>query len=50
MAGLVPQGADAATVRATTIANVRYAAEQAAPHGIRSCWSPSMAATCPASS
>ena len=28
MAGLVPQGADAATVRATYIANVRYAAEQ----------------------
>ena len=35
MAGLVPQGADAATVRATYIANVRYAAEQAAPHGIQ---------------
>jgi hydroxypyruvate isomerase len=34
MAGLVPQ-ADAATVRATYIANVRYAAEQAAPHGIQ---------------
>ena len=35
MAGLVPQGADAAAVRATYIANVRYAAEQAAPHGIQ---------------
>ena len=35
MAGLAPQGADAATVRATYIANVRYAAEQAAPHGIQ---------------
>ena len=35
MAGLVPQGADAATVRAAYIANVRYAAEQAAPHGIQ---------------
>ena len=35
MAGLVPQGANAATVRATYIANVRYAAEQAAPHGIQ---------------
>ena len=35
MAGLVPQGADAATVRATYIANLRYAAEQAAPHGIQ---------------
>ena len=35
MAGLVPQGTDAATVRATYIANVRYAAEQAAPHGIQ---------------
>lgn len=34
MAGLVPQGADTATVRATYIANVRYAAEQAMPHGI----------------
>ena len=34
MAGLVPQGADAAIVRATYIANVHYAAEQAAPHGI----------------
>ena len=33
MAGLVPQGADAATVRATYVANVRYAAEQAAQHG-----------------
>ncbi len=35
MAGLVPAGADAATVRATYIANVRHAAEQAAPHGIQ---------------
>lgn len=35
MAGLVPQGVYAATVRATYIANVRYAAEQAAPHGIQ---------------
>ncbi|MFX8215020.1 TIM barrel protein, partial [Acinetobacter baumannii] len=35
MAGLVPQGADAATVHATYIANVRYAAEQAAAHGIQ---------------
>ena len=35
MAGLVPQGADPATVRATYIANMRHAAEQAAPHGIR---------------
>ena len=35
MAGLVPQRTDAATVRATYIANVRYAAEQAAPHGIQ---------------
>ncbi|SDZ81977.1 2-oxo-tetronate isomerase [Acidovorax soli] len=35
MAGLVPQGADAASVRATYIANVRHAAEQAAPHGIQ---------------
>ena len=35
MAGLVPQGVDAATVRATYIANLRYAAEQAAPHGIQ---------------
>ncbi|KAF1022488.1 MAG: 2-oxo-tetronate isomerase [Paracidovorax wautersii] len=35
MAGLVPAGADAQAVRATYIANVRYAAEQAAPHGIR---------------
>ena len=34
MAGLVPQDADAATVRATYIANVRHAAAQAAPHGI----------------
>ena len=34
MAGLVPQGADADAVRATYIANVRYAAKQAAPHGI----------------
>ena len=35
MAGLVPQDADAATVRATYIANVRHAAGQAAPHGIQ---------------
>lgn len=35
MAGLVPQGADAAAVRATYVANVRHAAEQAAPHGIQ---------------
>ena len=35
MAGLVPQGVDAATVRATYISNLRYAAEQAAPHGIQ---------------
>ena len=35
MAGLVPQGEDATTVRATYIANVRYAAEQATPHGIQ---------------
>ena len=35
MAGLVPQDADAATVRATYIANVRHAAAQAAPHGIQ---------------
>ena len=35
MAGLVPQGADATSVRATYIANVRYAAKQAAPHGIQ---------------
>lgn len=35
MAGLVPQGADAAAVRATYIANVRHAAELAAPHGIQ---------------
>ena len=34
MAGLVPQAADAAAVRATYVANVRHAAEQAAPHGI----------------
>jgi hydroxypyruvate isomerase len=34
MAGVVPQGADTATVRASYIANVRHAAEQAAPHGI----------------
>ena len=34
MAGLVPKDADAATVRATYVANVRHAAEQAAPHGI----------------
>jgi len=35
MAGLVPPGADAATVRATYLANVRHAAGQAAPHGIQ---------------
>mgnify|MGYP000858944606 FL=1 len=35
MAGLVPPGADAATVRATYIANLRHAAEQAAPHSIQ---------------
>ncbi|MBU4422845.1 MAG: hydroxypyruvate isomerase family protein [Gammaproteobacteria bacterium] len=35
MAGLVPQGADAATARATYIANVRHAAKQAAPNGIQ---------------
>lgn len=35
MAGLVPQDADAATLRATYIANVRHAAAQAAPHGIQ---------------
>ena len=35
MAGLVPQGADPITVRATYIANVRYAAQQAAAHGIQ---------------
>ena len=35
MAGLVPPGADAATVRATYIANLRDAADQAAPHGIQ---------------
>ncbi len=34
MAGLVPQGADPAEVRATYVANIRHAAEQAAPHGI----------------
>ncbi len=34
MAGLVPQGADPAEVRATYIANIRHAAGQAAPHGI----------------
>jgi hydroxypyruvate isomerase len=34
MAGVVPQGADTSTVRATYIANLRLAAEQAAPHGI----------------
>ncbi|WP_042414162.1 2-oxo-tetronate isomerase [Comamonas aquatica] len=34
MAGLVPQDVDPATVRATYVANVRYAAEQAAAHGI----------------
>ena len=35
MAGLVPQGADAATVRTTYVANVRHAAQQAAPHGVQ---------------
>lgn len=35
MAGLVPQRADAAAVRAAYVANVRHAAAQAAPHGIR---------------
>ena len=35
MAGVVPQGADTSTVRASYIANVRHAAEQAAPHGIQ---------------
>ena len=35
MAGLVPQDVDPATVRATYVANVRYAAEQAAVHGIQ---------------
>lgn len=35
MAGLVPAGADAATLRETYVANVRHAAEQAAPHGIQ---------------
>jgi len=34
MAGLMPLGADAANLRATYIANVRHAAEQAAPHGM----------------
>src|SRR6218665_2304051 len=34
MAGLVPQGVDAATVRATYVANLRHAAKQAAPQGI----------------
>lgn len=35
MAGLVPPDVDPATVRATYVANVRYAAEQAAAHGIQ---------------
>ena len=35
MAGLVPQDVDPATVRATYVVNVRYAAEQAAAHGIQ---------------
>lgn len=35
MAGLVPAGADAASVRATYIANIRHAAEQAAAQGVR---------------
>lgn len=34
MAGLMPAGVDAATLRATYVANLRGAAEQAAPHGI----------------
>ncbi|MEJ5124457.1 2-oxo-tetronate isomerase [Comamonas sp. MYb21] len=34
MAGLVPAGVDAATVRATYIANIRHAAEQAAAQGV----------------
>lgn len=35
MAGLVSQDVDPSTVRATYVANVRYAAEQAAAHGIQ---------------
>lgn len=35
MAGLVPQSVDSATVHATYVANVSYAAEQAAAHGIQ---------------
>ncbi|WP_043006697.1 2-oxo-tetronate isomerase [Comamonas testosteroni] len=35
MAGLVPKDADAAAVHATYVANLRYAARQAAPHGIQ---------------
>jgi len=34
MAGKVPPGADADTVHATYVANIRYAAAQAAPHSI----------------
>lgn len=35
MSGLVPQDVNPATVRATYVTNVRYAAEQAAAHGIQ---------------
>ncbi|CAM3626650.1 2-oxo-tetronate isomerase [Paracidovorax anthurii] len=35
MAGVVPPGAEATAVHATYVANVRHAAAQAAPHGIR---------------
>ncbi|WCM92318.1 hydroxypyruvate isomerase family protein [Acidovorax sp. NCPPB 2350] len=35
MAGVVPPGSEAAAVHATYVANVRHAAAQAAPHGIR---------------
>jgi hydroxypyruvate isomerase len=34
MAGVVPQGADLTAVKATYIANLRYAAAELAPHGI----------------
>jgi hydroxypyruvate isomerase len=34
MAGLVPLGADRAALRATYVANLAWAAEQAAPHGV----------------
>ena len=34
MAGIAPAGADAAALRATYIANLKYAAAQFAPHGI----------------